>query len=88
MMKDKDKEALLLVGKRIKAFREIHDISQDRLAFDANISSSQISKIERGKNSASISNISSICGVFNITLNEFFSEINHPLPKKKNPKKK
>lgn len=82
-------EVQVLTGLRIKQLRGEHDnMSQEKLAFEANLSTSQISKMERGKINTSIGALSMICKAFNITLKEFFSEFSYPLPKKKAPKKK
>jgi transcriptional regulator with XRE-family HTH domain len=88
MLNETDIEVQILTGQRIRQLRDDHTISQEKLAFEANLSVSQISKMERGKLNTSIVALSLICKAFNITLNDFFSEINYPLPKKKNPKKK
>ena len=104
MLNETDIEVQSLVGKRIKQLREERElrgeqklsgekkedevISQEKLAFEANLSVSQISKMERGKLNTSIVALSLICKAFNITLKDFFSEINHPLPRKQKPKKK
>ena len=88
MLNETDIEVQILIGQRIKQLREENETSQEKLAFEANLSVSQISKMERGKLNTSIVALSLICKAFNITLKEFFSEINHPLPRKKAPKKK
>lgn len=88
MLNETDTQVQILTGQRIRQLRDEQAISQEKLAFEANLSVSQISKMERGKLNTSIVALSLLCKAFNITLKEFFSDINHPLPKKKNPKKK
>jgi transcriptional regulator with XRE-family HTH domain len=89
MLNETDIEVQVLTGLRIKQLRVQHNnMSQEKLAFEANLSTSQISKMERGKINTSIGALSMICKAFNITLGEFFSEFNYPLPKKKVAKRK
>ena len=89
MLNEIDIEVQVLTGRRIKQLRlENDNMSQEKLAFEANLSTSQISKMERGKLNTSIGALTMICQAFGITLKEFFSEFSYPLPKKKSPKKK
>jgi transcriptional regulator with XRE-family HTH domain len=88
MIRAIDKEALALLGARIKEVRKIKKMSQEQLAYSADISLSQLSRIESGKHNTSISSISAMCKAFNITLMEFFTDVNYPLPVKPKAKKK
>jgi transcriptional regulator with XRE-family HTH domain len=45
---DKHKDSLVLFGKHLKRIREEKGFSQEDLAYDADLSISQISRIERG----------------------------------------
>lgn len=87
MIRAIDKEVLTLLGARIKQLRKEHKISQEKLAYASDISFSQLVRIESGKYNTSISSIASICKGLNITLIDFFSEINYPVPVKKKTKK-
>jgi DNA-binding XRE family transcriptional regulator len=80
-------EVSKLIGDRIRQLRlEHNDMSQDELAFQSNLSTSQVSKMERGKINPSILSITQVCTAFNITLKEFFSGMEYPRPKKKSKK--
>ena len=54
------KESLLLFGKHLKKIREEKGFSQEDLAYDAELSISQISRIERGVINTSLSQLISI----------------------------
>jgi transcriptional regulator with XRE-family HTH domain len=88
MIRAIDKDVLKLLGARIKQLRKEHKLSQEKLAYSSDISFSQLVRIESGKYNTSISSITSICKAFNITLIDFFSEINYPVPVKSKSKKK
>lgn len=88
MIRAIDKEVLALLGTRIKELRKEHRLSQEKLAYAADISFSQLVRIESGKYNTSISSITSICKAFNITLTDFFSGIDYPVPVKSKTKKK
>ena len=80
MIRAIDKEGLRHIGLRIKQLRKEKEMSQEQVAFSANISLSQISKLESGKHNTSISSIFSICKALNITADDFFEGFNYPEP--------
>ncbi len=88
MIRAIDKEGLILIGLRIKHLRKEKDMSQEQIAFSANISLSQISKLESGKHNTSLSSILSICKALNITVSDFFNGVEYPVPVKSKRKKK
>jgi transcriptional regulator with XRE-family HTH domain len=69
---DRNSEDLIAFGQQLKKIRESKSISQESLAFDADISISQISRIERGVINTSVSQIISICRVLDIHPKELF----------------
>ncbi len=87
MIRSVDKEGLKRLGKHIKELRIKKDISQEELGFSANVSISQISKIETGKQNTSFSTLIAICKALNITLNEFFDDFDYPVPVRSKGKK-
>lgn len=88
MIRAIDKEGLIQIGLRIKQLRKEKDMSQEQIAFSANISLSQISKLESGRHNTSISSIMSICRALNITISEFFEGLDYPIPISSKKKKK
>jgi transcriptional regulator with XRE-family HTH domain len=88
MIRAIDKEGLIHIGLRIKQLRKEKEMSQEQLAYTANISLSQISKLESGKHNTSVSSILGVCRAFNITISEFFEGMNYPVPVKLKAKKK
>lgn len=88
MIRGIDVDGLAELGKHIKVLRKEKNISQEQLAFSANVSLSQISRIEQGKHNTSFSTLLSICKAFNITIGDFFKEFDYPTPVKTKGKKK
>lgn len=73
MKSDRNSEDLIAFGQQLKRIRESKHISQEALAFDADISISQISRIERGVINTSVSQIISICRTLDIHPKELFA---------------
>ena len=65
---DKHIEQLKLFGKHLKQLREQKGFSQENLANDAELSISQVSRIERGVISTSLSQLISIANSLEISL--------------------
>lgn len=59
------------VGVRIKELRTSLKITQEELAFEANLDRTYICSVEKGKRNISIVNLSKICSALNIP--EFFN---------------
>jgi transcriptional regulator with XRE-family HTH domain len=70
---DRNSKDLNAFGQQLKKIRESKGISQEALAFDADISISQVSRIERGVISTSVSQIISICRTLDIHPKELFA---------------
>ena len=73
------------ISKRIKTLREEHNLTQEELAKELNISRNAISNYENGVRTPDLNVIRDICEFFNVTLDSFFKE---ELVYKKAPKTK
>ncbi|HTF05632.1 MAG TPA: helix-turn-helix transcriptional regulator [Bacteroidia bacterium] len=74
-MKTRENKRLLkAVGKRIRALRKQHGISQAQLGFECGVHGEYIGRIERGIQSPTIITLDSMAKAFEISLEEFFSE--------------
>ncbi len=81
-MKISNKENFLKTfGNHLAELRRKKDISQDQLAFDADIDLSTLSKIERGVLNISIFNAYKIASALKISYKELF-DFDLPTPKK------
>lgn len=70
MKSPKNKKFLLKLGEHIRTIRVSKNITQEQLANEIGAEISQISRIERGIISTSISNLHNISKVLNIPLKE------------------
>lgn len=60
------------IGRKIKALRIEHDLTQDELAFDIKISRDHLSNIENGKHPINIKNLYKFSKYFNVDMKDFF----------------
>jgi transcriptional regulator with XRE-family HTH domain len=68
-----------MVGERIRLLRQQRGLSQERLAFNADMNTSFIGSIERGQKSPTIDSLEKIAAALDVTLEELFSfEANRP----------
>ena len=74
-MKDQDVIELKKIGKHIQLLRLENNLTQKDLAFLLDVEISQITRIERGVVNTSILNIMKIAKALNISLQEFFKEL-------------
>jgi transcriptional regulator with XRE-family HTH domain len=70
---DRHSKELIEFGRHLKKLREERQLSQEALANDSDLSLSQISRMERGIISSSLSQLISISKSLNISLPELFS---------------
>ena len=63
------------IGKRIKQLRESAEMSQKDLAYTADLDRSYIASVENGQRNISIVNIEKIAKALDVTLKEFFNDI-------------
>ncbi len=59
-----------LVGRKIRHFRRIKNITQEELAFEINTSPAYISNIERGKKKPSLQKLFEIADILGVTIND------------------
>ena len=73
MTKIRDEELLKKFGENLRRIRWEKGISQETLAFKANIQPSQVARIERGELNTTISTINIIAKALEIDLKELFN---------------
>ena len=71
-MSKSETKFLIMFGRHLAEMRRVRDISQEQLSFDAEISLSTLSKIERGVLNISISNVFKISKALNLHYKELF----------------
>lgn len=76
-------EFLSVLGKNIKKYRVLHNLSQEELAYMLSINMSNISRIELGKQFASAETLQAIINIFQIEPYQLFEEENIQPKKKK-----
>lgn len=64
-----------LVGKNIKRIRVAKNVTQEQLAFDANVDRSYLGGIERSDENPSVDTLDKIANVLGVDLIEFFVPI-------------
>ena len=69
------------IGKRVKELRIENHLSQEQLAFAADITTAYLGQIERNEKNPTILVVSKICDALAIELSEFFS--NESIPEQK-----
>lgn len=62
----------------LKSLREERAVTQEQLAFDAGITVSALSRIERGLNSPGFSTVTRIAGALDVRLTELAAAIEEP----------
>jgi len=63
----KDKNFTILFGKNLRKLRKSKKLSQENLAYDANIPISQVGRIERGEINTTISTVYAISKALNLS---------------------
>ncbi|MBS1640675.1 MAG: helix-turn-helix transcriptional regulator [Bacteroidetes bacterium] len=71
----RNKEVLVKFGERLKAVRLQKGLTQEQLAYDAEIELSQVHRLEAGKTNATISTITSVAKALNMTISELFKGV-------------
>lgn len=69
MAKQHDPTLLLQIAKRLKALREMRNLSQEAVLLDTGI---HIGRIETGKLDVTVSTVKRLCEYFEISLTDFF----------------
>lgn len=78
----RDTEGLKLFGARLRQFRLAKGLSQENLAYEANISYSQVNRIERGEINTGLSTVFVLARTLQVDLKELFD---FPLPAVETP---
>lgn len=63
------------VGNRIKELRKIEGISQEKLAFKAELDRTYVAGVESGKRNLSIKSLEKILNALDISFEEFFENM-------------
>ena len=71
----RNKEVLVKFGERLKAVRLQKGLTQEQLAYDADIELSQVHRLEAGKTNATISTITNVAKALNMTISELFKDV-------------
>lgn len=61
-------------GKRLRELRNSAQLTQEQTAMAANITPAFLGQIERGEKNPTVVTVEKLCGVFRISLSEFFSD--------------
>ncbi|HPI18932.1 MAG TPA: helix-turn-helix domain-containing protein [Candidatus Kapabacteria bacterium] len=69
------KDILIQFGKRLRELRKKNNLTQVELSELAGFDRNYIGMLERGERNPALLNIQKIIQVFNLTLSEFFKEI-------------
>jgi len=68
----RDKEVLVKFGERLKAVRLEKGLTQESLAYAADVELSQIHRLEAGKTNATLSTITSVAKGLDMSLSDLF----------------
>ena len=63
-----------ILGKRIREERRKHDLTQEKLAEDINVSPPYIGQIERGERNAPLETLINICNRLGVSVDELLSD--------------
>lgn len=70
---------LIKFGKKVRELRKKKNLSQEQLAFKANLHRTYVGMIERTEKNITLNNIEKIANALGITIKELFSEIDENL---------
>lgn len=73
----RNKVVLENFGVRLKALRTEKGMTQEELAYAAEVELSQIHRIETGKTNPTLSTLTALAEAFSITLSELFKDVKH-----------
>ena len=73
----------LKIGQRIKELREVAGMSQKDLSYTADLDRSYIANVENGQRNISIVNIEKITVALNVSLKDFFNNVEFDNPTKR-----
>lgn len=78
-MKNIEKQNII-IGKKIKEYRECNGYTQEEVAHELKISSKHYGRIERGENSCTISNLITLCNLFAISSESILGSLTYTKP--------
>lgn len=67
---------LISFGEKVRKVRKERGLSQEELAFNANLHRTYIGMIERGEKNITLTNIQKIANALNVSINDLLDEIN------------
>ena len=65
-----DKELLHKVGERIRHFRVLAGLSQEKLSFECNLDRTYIGSVERGERNIAIINLNKLAKALNVSISK------------------
>lgn len=63
------------IGNRIKELRKLKGISQERLAFNADLDRTYVAGVESGKRNPSVKSLEKILNALDVSFEDFFKKI-------------
>ncbi|MFZ3565284.1 helix-turn-helix domain-containing protein [Tenacibaculum finnmarkense] len=71
---DSNSEILLKFGNRVRELRKLKNLSQEELAFRADVHRTYIGMIERAEKNITLLNIEKIANALEVSINDLFNE--------------
>ena len=71
----RNKEVLVKFGERLKSLRIANGMTQEELAFAADIELSQVHRLESAKTNATLSTLTAISSALEVTLSQLFEGV-------------
>lgn len=71
---DSNSEILLKFGNRVRELRKLKNLSQEELAFRADVHRTYIGMIERAEKNITLLNIEKIANALDVSINDLFNE--------------
>lgn len=64
------------IGQRIKEFRQSLNLTQEKLAFKAEVDKTYVNEVENGKRNVSVVNLEKIIRALEVSFEKFFEGVN------------
>ena len=71
---DSNSEILIKFGNRVRELRKLKNLSQEELAFRADVHRTYIGMIERAEKNITLLNIEKIANALKVSINDLFNE--------------
>ena len=71
---DSNSEILIKFGNRVRGLRKLKNLSQEELAFRADVHRTYIGMIERAEKNITLLNIEKIANALEVSINDLFNE--------------